>query len=454
MKNLLKIVVVSLLLLLPLLPGCKQASRTWIAGWQEAAPLIESRAGASVVVANGHMYMIGGVNDGGFLKTTEYARISKDGSLGPWQMGPMLNVERGHAEAVFHGGFIYVVGGGNGPNGSILLRSAERTRIGPDGSMGPWTKEKASLVIPRRCSMLVVRDNDIYAVGGFGGLMLDTVERVEILDDGRLGEWVLEPEIMTIPRYVNGVQESGGIIYVVGGHAQKRGGGIDYVEWSRIKDGGGLGPWKRTSPLKEARFGLLSVVYKDYLYALGGIGGVSGLDFSATGEKARIGSNGELAAWQPTTSFSQPRATFSMVVVKDRVYILGGAWGPSSNTYLKSVEYATFNDAGDIGFWGGSADEAAYKEKLADYSERAAERRLPNEGMVKEVLQTNAYTYINVSMEGGVVWLAAPKMELDPNTHIRFSYGAVMSNFHSKDLDRTFADIILIDQVKKVERTP
>ena len=451
MKNLLKIIVVSLLFLLP---GCKQASRTWIAGWQEAAPLIESRAGASVVVANGHMYMIGGVNDGGFLKTTEYAKINKDGSLGPWKMGPMLNEERGHAEAVFHGGFIYVVGGGNGPNGSNLLRSAERAGIGPDGSMTPWTKESASLVIPRRCSMLVVLDNNIYAVGGFGGTMLDTVERVEILDDGHLGEWTLEPETMTIPRYVNGVQESGGIIYVVGGHAQKRGGGIDYVEWSRIKDEGGLGPWKRTSPLGNSRFGLLSVVYKDYLYALGGIGGVSGLDFSAAGEKARIGSNGELAAWQPTTSFSQPRATFSMVVVKDRVYILGGAWGPSSNTYLKSVEYATFNDTGDIGFWGDETDGAAYKEKLAAYSERAAERRLPNKGMVKEVLQTGSYTYIHVSMQGGVVWLAAPKMEIDPSTHILFSYGALMSDFYSKDLDRTFADIILVDQVKKMQGSP
>jgi hypothetical protein len=451
MKNLLKIIIVALVLLLP---GCKQGSSTWIAGWKEAAPLIERRAGASVVVANGYIYMIGGVNDSGFLKTTEYAKIRNDGSLGEWKMGPMLNAERGHAEAVFYNGFIYVVGGGNGPNGSILLRSAERTRLKSDGSMEPWTKEKASLVIPRRCSMLVVSGSHIYAVGGFGGVMLDTVERVEVLEDGHLGEWVLEPEIMTIPRYVNGVQEAAGAIYVIGGHAQKRGGGIDYVELAKIKEEGGLGPWKRTSPLGEARFGLLSVVYKDYLYALGGIGGVSGLDFTATGEKALIGPDGELAAWQPTTPFSQPRATYSMVVVKNRVYILGGAWGPSSGTYLKSVEYATFNDTGDIGFRGGPADEAAYKEKLASYAKRAAKRRLPNKGLATEVLQTKTYTYIHVSMEGGVVWLAAPKMEIDPNTHILFSYGAVMSNFHSRDLDRTFADIILVDQVKKMDGSP
>lgn len=448
MKNLLKAIIVGFLFLLP---ACNQTSSTWIAGWKEAAPLIEQRAGASVVVANGYMYMIGGVNDGGFLKTTEYAKIGKDGSLGPWKMGPSLNEERGHAEAVVHNGFVYVVGGGNGPNGGNLLRSAERTRIQADGSMTPWTKEKAALMIPRRCSMLVVRDNYIYAVGGFGGVMLDTVERVEILDNGHLGEWVLEPETMTTPRYVNGVKEARGIIYVVGGHAQRRGGGIADVEWSRIKDNGGLQPWKRTSPLENARFGLLSVVYGDYLYALGGIGGVSGLDFSTVGEKALIGSNGELAAWQPTTAFSQPRATFSTVVFKDWIYILGGAWGPASGTYLKSVEYATFNSTGDIGFRGNKADEAAYEERLAAYTETAAQRRLPNKGVAKEVLQTDSYTYIHVSMEGGVVWLAAPKMELDPDTQIRFSYGALMSDFHSKSLDRTFADIILVDQVKKVE---
>jgi hypothetical protein len=298
--------------------------------------------------------------------------------------------------------------------------------------------------------MLVVRDNYIYAVGGYGGTMLDNVEHAEILSNGNLGEWVLEPEIMTTPRYVNGMKESRGVIYVVGGHAQRRGGGITDVEWSRIKDKGGLQPWKSTSPLKNARFGLGTTVYGDYLYALGGIGSISGLKFTRVVEKAKIGSNGELAPWQSTTALSQPRATFNTVVFKDWIYILGGAWGPDSGTYLTSVEYATFNDTGDIGFWGSKVDEAAYKEKLAAYSVKIVETKLLNKGVVKKILQTDNYTYIQVSVKGGDAWLAAPKMELDVNTQIRFSEGNLMSDFHSRSLNRTFPTIYFVEKVKKV----
>ncbi|MEE8185717.1 MAG: hypothetical protein V3T96_04920 [Thermodesulfobacteriota bacterium] len=448
MKKLFKIIIVSFLFLLP---SCKQESSVWISGWKETTPLIEQRAGAAVILANGYIYMIGGVNDEGFLNNIEYAKIQKDGSLGSWKLGPSLNEERGHAEAVLHNGVIYIVGGSNGAYGGNLLRSAESARIQPDGSLTRWKKEKSSLITTRRCSMLVVKDNYIYAVGGYGGTMLDNVERAEILSNGDLGEWVLEPEIMAMPRYVNGVKESRGVIYVVGGHAKGRGGGLTDVEYSRIKDKGGLQPWKLTSPLKNARFGLGTAVYGDYLYALGGIGSISGLEFTGVVEKAKIGPNGELAPWQSTTPLSQLRGTFNTVVFKDWVYILGGAWRAESGTYHTSVEYATFNSAGDIGFWGSKAEEVAYKEKLAASFAKDVKPKLPNKGVVKEILQTDTYTYIQVSVKGGDAWLAAPKIELDVNTQIRFSEGNLMSDFYSKTLDRTFPTIYFVELVKKVE---
>ncbi len=443
MKNLLKTTMIVTFLFL--LSSCSQESFVWIPGWNETTALNEPKAGVGVVVADGYIYMIGGANNEGFLRTTEYAKIQKDGSLGPWKFGPLLTEERGHAEAVVHNGYIYIAGGANGPNGGNLLSSVERTRIQPDGSMAPWVKEKSSMGLPRRCSELVVKGNYIYALGGYGGTMLDTVVRTEILDNGSLGEWELEQEPMLVPHYVNGVKESRGVIYVVGGHAQKKGGGITDVERSRIMDNGELEEWKRTSRLKNARYGLSTAVYGDYLYALGGIEGVK---FTEIAEKAKIDPKGDLAEWEPTTALSQPRATFSTVVFKDWIYVLGGAYNDS---YLSSVEYATINRTGDIGFRGSKADEAAYKERLALFAEEAAKAKLPNKGIAKKIFQTDTYTYIKVAMKGGTAWIATPTIELDVNTKIRFSEGSLMSDFYSKSLKRTFPTLFLVNQVESIE---
>lgn len=443
MKKVFKTLLIGLILLLY---SCSQESLVWIQGWKETTSLTLPRAGAAVVAANGFIYMIGGIDGKRFVKTTEYAKIQKDGSLGPWKPGPTLNEDRGHAEAVIHNGTIYIAGGANGQNGENLLGSVEHVNIQPDGSMTTWIKEKSSMVLPRRCSKLVVKDNNIYVFGGYGGTMLDTVVRAKILRDGGLGEWVLEPETMNVPHYVNGVKETKGTVYVVGGHAQKRGGGITDVEWSKFTGTGELQPWKETSPLQIARYGLSTAVFGDYLYALGGIAGAK---FSEVIERTKIGSNGELAPWQQTTALSQPRATFSTVTYKDWIYVLSGS---HSDGYYTSVEYATFNDSGDIGFWGSKEEAAAHKEKLkARYEALIKVQQLPNEGVVKKILQTNTYSYIKVAMKGGVLWLAAPKIELDINTQIRFGEGTLMPNFFSKSLKRTFPKILFVSEVKKVD---
>lgn len=443
MKNLFKAVTIGLLFLLS---GCTQVSSIWIPGWQETASLNIPRAGAAVVVANGFIYMIGGVDGRRFLETTEYAKIQQDGSLGPWQPGPSLNEERGFAEAIVHNEFIYVVGGGNGPNGKNLLRSAERVRILPDGSLDSWIREKSLMVAGRRCSKVVVKDNHIYVFGGFGGVMLNNVERAGISGDGSLGKWVLEPETMMLPRYVNGVKKVKGAVYVVGGHAERKGAGITEVERAEFIDSGGLKSWEKATPLQIGRYGLATAFHGDYLYALGGI---TVMKYLEDIEKTKIGSNGELTKWQSTTALYTPRATFSVVVYKDWIYVLGGT---NRDGYITGVEFATFNDAGDIGFLGSKEDAARYKEKAAARTEAGGKTQLPDEGVVMDVLYVEMYSYIKVSGKDGIVWLAAPKIELDLNTRIRYnSKGAYMANFYSRELKRNFPAVIFVEQVEKVE---
>ncbi len=442
MKNLLKALTVTLVLLLS---GCTQEASVWIPGWQETAAFSTPRAGAAVVVADGFIYLIGGVDGRRFLKTTEYAKIGPDGSLGPWRPGPLLNEERGFFEAIIHNGSIYVVGGGNGPNGHNLLRTTERVSILPDGSLDKWVSDKSLMVVGRRCSKIQVKDGHIYSFGGFGGVMLDNVERAKISADGSLGEWSLEPELMKFPRYINGVKKINGKVYVVGGHDERKGVGITEVEMAEFVGSGGLKVWEKATPLETGRYGLATAKHGGYLYAMGGLTGVEYLEDI---EKTKVGPDGDLAKWQSTTPLYNPRAMFSVVVYKDWVYAMGGT---NSDGYLTSVEFATFNDAGEIGFSGSKKEAAKYKEKAEARAALKASVQLPNEGVVKDIVHAEMYSYIMVSGKDGVIWLAAPKIDLAFNTTIRYSKGVLMTNFYSKELKHNFPAVIFVGQVKKVE---
>jgi hypothetical protein len=428
-------------ILASLLTGC--ASRTWVPGWKETASLGHPRAGAAAVVVKDKIYIIGGVDGKKFISSTEYAQIRQDGALGSWQPGHSLNEERGFMEAVVHGDYVYVAGGGNGPYGHNLLRSTERARILPDGTLGAWEKEQKEMVVMRRCNKIITSENRIYSFGGFGGTLLDSVEFSEFQPDGSLGEWKLDPEAMTIPRYINSVKNKGDTFYVIGGHDRSRGVGVADVEWSRPTSSGNLQKWQSTAPMQQGRYALSSASYGDYLYAIGGISGAEYLDSI---ELSRAWQDGALAPWQFTTPLDRPRANFSTIDLNGRLYIIGGA---NREGYLSSVIYANRNSAGDIGYWG-TAQEA--KEATAKQDGREAKiPRLQNAQFVKSVIQTANYSYIEVGNDNGEsFWIAGQKIDsLKPGDRVAYSGGINMSNWYSKELKRGFALVIFVGQIQK-----
>ncbi|WP_455366560.1 hypothetical protein [Kaarinaea lacus] len=413
----------------------------WIMGWRDAAALQGPRAGAATVVVNGYIYVIGGVNGIDFVRLTEYAKINDDGSLGPWQQTALLNEERGFIDAVAKDGFIYVVGGGNGPNGKNLLRTVERAKVNDDGSLSAWKTMQTGMVMPRRCSKTVIKGNFIYALGGFAGALLDNVERAELLPNGGLGPWTIEDATMTLPRYVNTVKSSHGNTYVIGGHDQMKGVGITDVEWAVPSEQGGVRDWQATSNMQVGRYGLASASHGNSVYA---IGGLTGLEYLNSIEVADIQENGELSSWRFTTPLSEPRATFNVVVYRNWIYVIGGT---NQDRYLNTVEYASFNDTNDIGFMGTAQEAQAYQAKLDRL--KAAKPRLPNYGTVKAVQHASMYTYIQIVNDQGMLWLAGPRTDLQLNDKIRFSKGVSMSNFYSKELQRSFPQVLFVSKIEK-----
>ena len=83
-------------------------------------------------------------------------------------------------------------------------------------------------------------------------------------------------------------------------------------------------------------------------------------------------------------------------------------------------------------------------EKATGKIQLAANEQLPRKGKVLSSIDASIYTYIEVSENGKTLWLAAPTVAVKKGDMIRFSDGAVMSNFYSKSLNRTFESIVFV----------
>jgi hypothetical protein len=72
----------------------------------------------------------------------------------------------------------------------------------------------------------------------------------------------------------------------------------------------------------------------------------------------------------------------------------------------------------------------------------------PNTGKVLQTMDASIYTYIQVTSDSGPVWLAVSKTKVPKGSTISYPNGAMMQNFTSKSLNRTFDKIIFLDRVK------
>jgi len=66
---------------------------------------------------------------------------------------------------------------------------------------------------------------------------------------------------------------------------------------------------------------------------------------------------------------------------------------------------------------------------------------------VTDVLQANAYTYLEVDENGDEFWIAVPTMEAKKGDKVYFSKSMEMVEFYSRDLDRTFDKVLFVDNI-------
>lgn len=68
---------------------------------------------------------------------------------------------------------------------------------------------------------------------------------------------------------------------------------------------------------------------------------------------------------------------------------------------------------------------------------------------VEEVLQASAYTYLKVSENGTENWIAVNRQDAAVGETYYYDGGLEMTNFQSKDLNRTFETIYFVESISK-----
>jgi hypothetical protein len=72
---------------------------------------------------------------------------------------------------------------------------------------------------------------------------------------------------------------------------------------------------------------------------------------------------------------------------------------------------------------------------------------LPNVGEVSEAILAGNYTYLHVTDDGKETWLAIPRRDVSVGAQVRYAEGAVMKDFHSPSLNRTFKEVLFLSDV-------
>lgn len=68
---------------------------------------------------------------------------------------------------------------------------------------------------------------------------------------------------------------------------------------------------------------------------------------------------------------------------------------------------------------------------------------------VLEVIQVENYTYLRVKEGEKELWIAVPAIEVKPGEILYYASGMLMTKFESKELKRTFDNILFVDKISK-----
>jgi N-acetylneuraminic acid mutarotase len=357
----------------PELQNFQSASET--GSFARQTPVLDSpRSAFATAIVGDYLYVIGGSDSTGYLRTARRARINPDGSLAPFlnANADLVTARSGHMCVVI-GIFVYVIGGA-GDSGPIS--SIERATVAPDGSLGPFTVIGGlALTQARRDATSVVLGNGIYVIGGTGSGVLNTIERANVNNDGSLDAFrVLSDVTLATARTGHTTIIIGEVLYVIGGSTASSVSAS--IERSAIRPDGSLSEFSTLSgsALRTAREGHVSIVLGNALYVIGGLNSSGPLSDI---ERAPLVGDNSLGAFV-ALSLRIPVARRHHVGVRagNFLYMVGGEG--LNGEVLSSIDRSSI-DAG---------------ESLGEFS--ISDTSLSNRGVSTKSISLGRYMYVAV----------------------------------------------------------
>jgi len=203
-------------------PSSLAAPDNFIASWTQVNRLQIPRRALAAVAVNNYIYAIGGIDvNGKYVKKVEYAKIRPDGLLEPWQITSSLNEGRFYLAATTVNGFVYAIGGGSGSLGDQNQPTSmvEKAKILSGGNLGPWEIEH-QMTTARRGLKVVAFGKKIFALGGYNGTFLKSIEHTTVSESGTLSDWAVSSDEALVDRYIHSAAIHENNLYLLGGHVR------------------------------------------------------------------------------------------------------------------------------------------------------------------------------------------------------------------------------------------
>lgn len=274
--------------------------------------------GASVTV-NGYIYAIGGSN-GAAKNTVYYGKLNPDGTVSSWTTsGSTLPVALFQLNAVTTNGYIYALGGTTG--GGSTVATAYYSKVNSDGSIGAWTAT-TSLPAIRSGAMSATANGYVYVVGGTNGpTSQNTVYYAQTQSDGTLGAWTTSGSTLPAVRSYAGYGVANGFMYIIGGTNGTT--AQNTVYYAALNSDGTVGAWTTSgSTLPGIRSGTTAVIANNNVFVFGGLNaGVPQSSIYAT----TLNANGTVNAWTTATA-TVPLSMYqtTSVAANGYAYLFGG----------------------------------------------------------------------------------------------------------------------------------
>ncbi len=296
--------------------------------------LNQPRWSHSADVIGNWLYVVGGADSEGQMASVERAPILEGGELGEFRpAAATLRTPRDCHASLTIGDWLYVFGGDR--QGS--LDSVERARIRNGGELGSFEEAGTRLVQARDEHTATRVGRYVYVIGGIRGpIQLASIERAEVLPDGRLGPFTRYPQSLTANRYGHWVVVRGEYLYVVAGLSDN--GNAGQVERARIMADGSLGPFERLQPaLRERRDSPIAIGLDGWLYVISGAR-EHAMHIKLTSIEAAPFTGSGIGRFVPGGSLQVGRDYHTVTRVGDWLYVIAGE--KTDGGALGSVERA------------------------------------------------------------------------------------------------------------------